>query len=146
MLGMETDDIEGKGPFQVYSRSTLEPASPTSPEMLSNLTDEKRCARISCILMKKDIAPSLLDTFNATTFGHALDEDDRVKLKTLEQDLINALREVGNLDLCPLIDCKKHEANVNNSSVNLKSNASHITTVNDDNADGFSTPSPKVNC
>ncbi|GIY27774.1 hypothetical protein CEXT_275771 [Caerostris extrusa] len=75
------------------TKHTLEP---TSPEMLSNLTDEEQCARISRILMKKDIAQSLLDTFNATTFGLALDEDDRVKLKTLEQDLINALREVGN--------------------------------------------------
>ncbi|GIY71975.1 hypothetical protein CEXT_126001 [Caerostris extrusa] len=72
------------------------------------------------------------------------DEDDRVKLKTLEQDLINALREVGNLEFCPLIDCKKHKANVNNSSVNLKRNASHITTVNYDNADGFQNPQ-KVN-
>ncbi|GIX79647.1 hypothetical protein CEXT_245651 [Caerostris extrusa] len=140
MLCMETDDIEGNGPFQVYSEVPSEPASPTSSEMLSNLTNEERCARISRILMKKDIAQSLLDTFNATTFGHALDEDDHVKLKTLEQDLINALREVGNLELCPLIDCKKHKANVNNSSVNLKRNASHITTVNDDNADGFSKP------
>ncbi|GIY42612.1 hypothetical protein CEXT_79791 [Caerostris extrusa] len=127
MLCMETDDIEGNGPFQVYSEVPSEPASPTSPEMLSNLR-------------KKDIARSLLDTFNATTFGHPLHEADHVKLKTLEQDLINALREVGNLELCPLIDCKKHKANVNNSSVNLKRSASHITTVNDDNADGFQNP------
>ncbi|GIY77109.1 hypothetical protein CEXT_751231 [Caerostris extrusa] len=76
----------------VCSEVPSEPASPTSPEMLSNLTDEERRARISRILMKKDIAQSQLDTFNATTFGPALDEDDRVKLKTLEQDLINALR------------------------------------------------------
>ncbi|GIY34879.1 hypothetical protein CDAR_389051 [Caerostris darwini] len=84
MLCTETDDIEGNGSFQVYSEVPSEPASPTSPEMRSNLTDEERCARISRILMKKDIAQSLLDTFNATTFGHALDEDDRAKLKTLE--------------------------------------------------------------
>ncbi|GIY54623.1 hypothetical protein CEXT_185701 [Caerostris extrusa] len=73
------------------------------------------CARISRILMKKDIAQSLLDTFlMLQPFGHALDEDDdRAKLKTLEQDPINALRE---------------------------RNASYITTVNDDNADGFSKP------
>ncbi|GIY75391.1 hypothetical protein CEXT_474611 [Caerostris extrusa] len=103
MLCMETDDIEGNGPFQVYSEV---PSEPTSPEMLSNLTDEERCARISRILMKKDIAQSLLDTFNATTFGYALDEDDRV-------------------------------------NVNLKRNASHITTVNDDNADGFANPPKK---
>ncbi|GIZ05288.1 hypothetical protein CEXT_714471 [Caerostris extrusa] len=94
-----------------------------SREKLSNLTDEERCARISRILIKKDIAQSLLDTFNATTFGHALDENDHVKLKTLGQDLINAFE-----------------------SVNLKRNASHITTVNDDNADGFSKPPKKVNC
>ncbi|GIY58685.1 hypothetical protein CEXT_299331 [Caerostris extrusa] len=62
MLCMETDDIEGNGPFQVYSEVPSEPASPTSPEMLSNLTNEERCARISRILMKKDIAQSLLDT------------------------------------------------------------------------------------
>ncbi|GIX80988.1 hypothetical protein CEXT_24251, partial [Caerostris extrusa] len=43
--------------------------------------------------MKKDIAQSLLDIFNDATFGHALDDDDRIKLKELEQDLINALRE-----------------------------------------------------
>ncbi|GIY09135.1 hypothetical protein CDAR_535001 [Caerostris darwini] len=120
--------LRGTGLFRSTSKKPSELASPTSPEMLSNLTNEERCARISRILMKKDIAQSLLDTFNATTFGHALDENDRVKLKTLEQDLINALREVGNLELCPLIDCKKHKANVNNSSVNLKRNASHITT------------------
>ncbi|GIX69416.1 hypothetical protein CEXT_313021 [Caerostris extrusa] len=108
-------------------------------KMLSNLTDEERCARISRIFMKKGIAQSLLDTFNATIFGHALDEDDRTNLKALVQDLINAVREVGNLEICPLIDCKKHKANVNNSSVNLKRKASLITTVNDDNSE-------KVNC
>ncbi|GIX98520.1 hypothetical protein CDAR_111911 [Caerostris darwini] len=52
--------LRGLGPFQVYSEVPLEPALPTSPEMLSNLTDEKRCARISRILMKKGIAQSLL--------------------------------------------------------------------------------------
>ncbi|GIX86877.1 hypothetical protein CEXT_10951 [Caerostris extrusa] len=120
MLYMETDDAERKGPFQVHSEVPSELASPTSPEMLSNLSVEEQCARISSIIMKKDIAQSLLDTFNATTFGHTLVEEDRVKLKTLEQEMINALREVENLELCALIDCKKHKDNVNNSSVNLK--------------------------
>ncbi|GIY83253.1 hypothetical protein CDAR_367211 [Caerostris darwini] len=92
MLCMET---EGKG---TISGLPSLPGMPTSPEMLLDLTDEERCAGISRILMKKDIAQCLLDTFDATTFGHALDEDDRVKLKTLEQDLMNALREVGNLE------------------------------------------------
>ncbi|GIY62548.1 hypothetical protein CEXT_425351 [Caerostris extrusa] len=63
-------------------------------ETLSNLSDEERCARISRLLMKKDIAQSLLDTFNDATFGHALDEDDCINLKALEQNLINALREL----------------------------------------------------
>ncbi|GIX80206.1 hypothetical protein CEXT_641081 [Caerostris extrusa] len=56
MLCMETDDIEGTDLFRStpkYPRSLL---FPTSPEMLSNLTDEERCARISRLLMKKDIA------------------------------------------------------------------------------------------
>ncbi|GIY03592.1 uncharacterized protein CDAR_425851 [Caerostris darwini] len=112
MLYMETDDVAGNEPVQVHSEVPSDLASYTYPEMLSNLSGEERCVRISCILMKKDIAQSLLDTFNATTFGHALDEDDRVKLKALEQGMINALREVGNLELCPFIDCKKHKANM----------------------------------
>ncbi|GIY59014.1 hypothetical protein CDAR_44171, partial [Caerostris darwini] len=85
MLYIETDDV------QVHSEVPSEVASSNSSEMLSNLSDEERCARISCLLMKKDISQSLLDTFNATTFGS--DEDDRVKLKALTQDLINTLRE-----------------------------------------------------
>ncbi|GIY14897.1 hypothetical protein CDAR_367851 [Caerostris darwini] len=82
----ETDDIWMNGPFQVHSEVSLELASPKSPETLLNLCGEERCARISRILMKKDIAQSLLDIFHATPFGHALDEDDRIKLKELELD------------------------------------------------------------
>ncbi|GIX83231.1 hypothetical protein CEXT_306341 [Caerostris extrusa] len=92
MLCMETDDIEGTDLF----RST-----PKYPRSLLRLLLQ-RCFQI---LMKNDvlgISPHSYEErhcsksagyFNATTFGHALDEDDHVKLKTLEQDLINALRE-----------------------------------------------------
>ncbi|GIY11785.1 hypothetical protein CDAR_312361 [Caerostris darwini] len=79
---METDDAEGNGPFQVHSEVPSELAPPKSPETLS---DGERCARISCILVKKDTAQSLLDTFNDATFGHALDGDDCIKLKSLER-------------------------------------------------------------
>ncbi|GIX70576.1 hypothetical protein CEXT_63651 [Caerostris extrusa] len=77
-------DVPSKLGLFIKSSFQLDPKASRGLLMLSNLTDEERCARISRILMKKDIVQSLLDTFNATTFGHALDEDDRVKLKTLE--------------------------------------------------------------
>ncbi|GIX68284.1 hypothetical protein CDAR_114261 [Caerostris darwini] len=93
MLYIKTDYIEGNGLFQIHSEVPSELASPKSPEMLSNLSNGERCAIISRILMKKDIAESLLDIFNDATVGHALDEDDCIKLKALEHDLINALRE-----------------------------------------------------
>ncbi|GIX71476.1 hypothetical protein CEXT_39731 [Caerostris extrusa] len=130
---METDDIEGNGPFQVRSEV---PSEPTAPEKPSNPSDEERCARISRML--KWISQNLLDTVNDGTLNHALDEDDCIKLKALEQDLINALREVGNLELCPMIDCTKHKANVN-----LKNNASQTTAVND-NPDCYSKPPKKL--
>ncbi|GIY58214.1 hypothetical protein CEXT_694261 [Caerostris extrusa] len=84
MLYMETDDVEGNGPFQVHSEVPSEFTSPNLPEMISNLSEEERCAKISRIIMTKGITQSLVETFNAATFGHALDEDDRVKLKELE--------------------------------------------------------------
>ncbi|GIY12232.1 hypothetical protein CDAR_276701 [Caerostris darwini] len=64
---MVTHNVEVNGPLQVHSELALS----TSPEMLSNLSAEERCARISSILMKEDLAQSLLDTLNATIFGHA---------------------------------------------------------------------------
>ncbi|GIY15389.1 hypothetical protein CDAR_8531 [Caerostris darwini] len=90
---METDDAERNGPFQVHSEVNSELASPTSPETPSNPSDEERCTRISRMLTW--ISQNLLDTYNDGTVNHALDENDCIKLKALEQDLINALREVG---------------------------------------------------
>ncbi|GIX70579.1 hypothetical protein CEXT_60891 [Caerostris extrusa] len=56
MLCMETADIEGKRTFSGLLRSTLGACfAYFSLEMLSNLTDEERCARISRILKEKSL-------------------------------------------------------------------------------------------
>ncbi|GIY24901.1 hypothetical protein CEXT_29351 [Caerostris extrusa] len=95
---MATDDVEVKGLFQVHSEVFSETVLPTSPEMVSNLSDEERCARISRILMKKVLAQSLLNTLNATIFGHAFDEDDHKTKHELSPDgkIFHTVRHISS--------------------------------------------------
>ncbi|GIY42024.1 hypothetical protein CDAR_210271 [Caerostris darwini] len=53
-------------------------ASPTFPETLS---DEERCARISTVIKKKDIAQNFYDAYAAALTGHSPDDDDLQKIK-----------------------------------------------------------------
>ncbi|GIY77981.1 hypothetical protein CEXT_628151 [Caerostris extrusa] len=68
-------------------RSTPKYLEPASPEMLSNLTNEERCARISPHSYEERHCSKSAGYFQCYNLCHALDEDDHVKLKTLEQDL-----------------------------------------------------------
>ncbi|GIY26711.1 hypothetical protein CEXT_304701, partial [Caerostris extrusa] len=47
----------------------------------SNLSDEERCARISTVIKKKDIAQNLYDAYAAALTGYSPDDDDLKDLK-----------------------------------------------------------------
>ncbi|GIY66501.1 hypothetical protein CDAR_386801 [Caerostris darwini] len=65
-------------------------ASPTFPEKLS---DEERCARISTVIKKKDIAHNLYDAYAAALTGYSPDDDDLKEMKIRHDDLQLAMRE-----------------------------------------------------
>ncbi|GIY66502.1 hypothetical protein CDAR_386811 [Caerostris darwini] len=106
-------------------------ASPTFPEKLS---DEERCARISTVIKKKDIAQNLHDAYATALTGYSPDDDDLKELKIRHDDLQLAMREVSKLELCPLPSCKKH--NIINFNSQIKRNAAHLNNHEHDN-DGF---------
>ncbi|GIY78150.1 hypothetical protein CDAR_444781 [Caerostris darwini] len=112
-------------------------ASPIFREKLS----EERCARISTVIKKKDLAQNLYDTYAATLTGYSPDDDDLKELKKHHDDLQHAMREVSKLELCPLPSCKKHK--IHNFNSQIKSNAAHLNNHEHDN-DGFTIPSKKL--
>ncbi|GIY20383.1 hypothetical protein CDAR_295931 [Caerostris darwini] len=81
-------------------------ASPILPEKQPNLSDEERCARISTVIKKKDIAQNLYDAYAAALTGYSIDDDDIKELKKRHDDLQLAMRAVSKLELCPLSSCK----------------------------------------
>ncbi|GIX75228.1 hypothetical protein CEXT_40861 [Caerostris extrusa] len=121
--------------------------SPTFPEKQSNLSDEERCARISTMIKKKDLAQNLYDAYAAALTGYSPDDDDLQGLKRRHDDLQLAKREVSKLELCLLSSCKKHK--IINFNSQIKRNAAHLNNHEHDN-DGFTMPSKKliakVNC
>ncbi|GIY87938.1 hypothetical protein CDAR_525181 [Caerostris darwini] len=142
MCPTETDElIESNGPLQVPSNSHV---------WLSNLTDEERCTRISDVLKKRDIAQHLYDAYAAALTCHSPDDDDLKRIAILHDELQNAMKEVSNLELCPLQSCLKHKIdnngkNSNSSKSQIKRNAAHLNVNGNDN-DGFKNPSKKINC
>ncbi|GIX69819.1 hypothetical protein CEXT_55701 [Caerostris extrusa] len=67
-------------------------ASPVFPEKQSNLSDKDRCARISTVIKKKDLAQNLYDAYAATLTGYSPDDDDLKELKRRHDDLQLAMR------------------------------------------------------
>ncbi|GIY31686.1 hypothetical protein CDAR_557091, partial [Caerostris darwini] len=118
-----------------------------SPIFHEKLSEEERCARISTVTKKKDLAQNLHDAYAATLTGYSPDDDDLKQLKKRHDDLQLAMREVSKLELCPLPSCKKHK--INNFNSQIKRNAAHLNNHEHDN-DGFTMPSKKliakVNC
>ncbi|GIY79055.1 hypothetical protein CDAR_505771 [Caerostris darwini] len=106
-------------------------ASPIFPEKQSNLSDEERCARISTVIKKKDIAQNLYDAYTAALSGYSPDDDDLKEIKILHVDLQHAMREVSKLELCPLSSCKKHK--IINFNSQIKRNAAHFNNHEHDN-------------
>ncbi|GIY82039.1 hypothetical protein CEXT_115951 [Caerostris extrusa] len=107
------------------------------PERLPNLSDEERCARITTAI-KKDIAQNLYGAYAATLTGHSPDDDDLKKITILHDDLQHAMREVSELEFCPLPSYKKHKINSQ-----IKRNAPHLNNHEHDN-DGFTMHSKKL--
>ncbi|GIX83760.1 hypothetical protein CEXT_215041 [Caerostris extrusa] len=62
-------------------------ASLTFPEKQSSLSDEERCARISTVIKKKDIAQNLYDAYAAALIGYSTDDDDFEEIKILHDEL-----------------------------------------------------------
>ncbi|GIX94674.1 hypothetical protein CEXT_577241 [Caerostris extrusa] len=115
-------------------------ASPTLPQKQS---DEERCARISTVIKKMDIAQNLFDAYVAALTGYSPDDDDLKEIKILHDDLQHAMREVSKLKLCPLPSGKKHKTNNFNSQI--KRNAAHRNNHEYDN-DGFYYALQKAYC
>ncbi|GIY40001.1 hypothetical protein CEXT_612861 [Caerostris extrusa] len=113
-------------------------ASPIFPEKLS---DEERCARITTVIKKKDIAQKLYDAYATAMTEHSTGDDDLKETKLLHDDLQHAMREVSKLELCPLPSCKKHK--INNFNSQIKCNAAHLNNHEHDN-DGFTIPSKSL--
>ncbi|GIY76958.1 hypothetical protein CDAR_265231 [Caerostris darwini] len=140
MCSMEADDlIETNGPLQNPSNSHV---------MLSNLTDEERCARISDVLNKTDVAHHLYDAYAAALTCHSPDDDDHKRITIIHDELQNAMKEVSNPELCSLQSCLKHKIdnnrrNSNSSKSQIKRNAAHLNVNGNDN-DGFKKPSKKL--
>ncbi|GIY14504.1 hypothetical protein CDAR_74451 [Caerostris darwini] len=53
----------------------------TSPIFHEKLSEEERCARISTVTKKKDIAQNLYDAYATTLTGYSPDDDDLKELK-----------------------------------------------------------------
>ncbi|GIY97724.1 hypothetical protein CEXT_779161 [Caerostris extrusa] len=86
---METDDlIERNGPLQAPSNSHV---------MLSNLTDEERCVRISDVLKKRDVAQHLYEAYAAALTSHSLDDDDLKRITILHDEFQNAMEEISKM-------------------------------------------------
>ncbi|GIY31920.1 hypothetical protein CDAR_78111, partial [Caerostris darwini] len=118
-----------------------------SPVFHERLSEEERCARISTVTKKKDLAKNLYDAYAAALTGYSPDDDDFKELKIRHEDLQLAKREVSKLELCPLSCCKKNK--IININSQIKRNAAHLNNHEHDN-DGFTMPSKKliakVNC
>ncbi|GIY62838.1 hypothetical protein CDAR_89771 [Caerostris darwini] len=112
-----------------------------SPIFHEKLSGEERCARISTVTKKKDIAQNLYDAYAAALTGYSPDDDDLKELKKHHDDLQLAMREISKLELCPLTTCKKHK--INNFNSQIKRNAAHLNNHEHDN-DGFTIPSKKL--
>ncbi|GIX74310.1 hypothetical protein CDAR_88751, partial [Caerostris darwini] len=103
----------------------------TSPIFHEKLSEEERCARISTVTKKKDLAQNLYDAYAATLTGYSPDDDDLKELKRRHDDLQLAMREVSKLELCPLSSCKKHK--IINFHSQIKRNAAHLNNHEHDN-------------
>ncbi|GIY84892.1 hypothetical protein CDAR_216561 [Caerostris darwini] len=64
-----------------------------SPIFHEKLSEEERCARISTVTKKKDIAQNLYDAYAAALTGYSPDDDDLKELKKHHDDLQLAMRE-----------------------------------------------------
>ncbi|GIY29985.1 hypothetical protein CDAR_106471 [Caerostris darwini] len=64
-----------------------------SPIFHEKLSEEERCARISTVTKKKDLAQNLYDAYAATLTGYPPDDDDLKELKKRHDDLQLAMRE-----------------------------------------------------
>ncbi|GIY13441.1 hypothetical protein CEXT_814361 [Caerostris extrusa] len=73
-----------------------------SPIFQEKLSEKERCARISTVTKKKDIAQNLYDACAAALTGYSIDDDDLKELKIRHDDLQLAMREGSKLELCPL--------------------------------------------
>ncbi|GIY95927.1 hypothetical protein CEXT_206061 [Caerostris extrusa] len=105
-----------------------------SPIFHEKLSEEERCARISTVTKKKDIAQNLYDVYAAALTEYSPDDDDLKELKKHHDDLQLAMREASKLELFPLPSCKKHK--INNFNSQIKRNAAHLNNHEHDN-DGF---------
>ncbi|GIY81164.1 hypothetical protein CDAR_548101 [Caerostris darwini] len=65
----------------------------SSPINHETLSEEERCARISTVTKKKDLAQNLYDAYAAALTGYSPDDDDLKVLKKHHDDLQLAMRE-----------------------------------------------------
>ncbi|GIY15904.1 hypothetical protein CDAR_126211 [Caerostris darwini] len=70
-----------------------------SPIFHEKLSEQERCARISTVTKKKDIAQNLYDAYAATLTGYSPDDDDLKELKIRHDDLQLAMRKDRKWDV-----------------------------------------------
>ncbi|GIX81039.1 hypothetical protein CEXT_613961 [Caerostris extrusa] len=112
-----------------------------SPIFHEKLSEEERCARISTVTNKKDLAQNLYNAYAEALTGYSPDGDDLKELKIRHDDLHLAMREVSKFELCPFSSCKKHK--ITNFNSQIKRNAAHLNNHEHDN-DGFTMPSKSL--
>ncbi|GIY76301.1 hypothetical protein CDAR_174741 [Caerostris darwini] len=79
-----------------------------SPIFHEKLSEEERCARISTVTKKKDIAQNLYDAYAAALTGYFPDDDDLKVLKKHHDNLQLAMTElrIPKLFEIPFVKCR----------------------------------------